>query len=115
MMKLDDRLTAITHMMDHADAYGPDEVRTWQVLTRHIDRACFEHTGKLIVTKLPLDVIAAHTARPKDAVVEALEQLMQRGHITIEPHDDGYLRYQLFLFQTTQPVDPTLLPSSQGN
>lgn len=112
MIKLEDRLQAIAHMMDAAPGYTPDEVLVWRELIRYVDRACFERTGRIVATGFNSERIAARTMQTMpplsaSAVEQALQQLMVRGHLIIErARSGGPAQYRLFLFSREAPGLP---------
>ncbi|HMB91237.1 MAG TPA: hypothetical protein VKP65_10345 [Rhodothermales bacterium] len=106
MTKLEDRLSTIAHMMDGLPGYTSHEVLVWQNLIQHVDRACFERTGRIVAANVSLHDLA--DALGTKTMMHALEHLAERGHLIIEPDTaDRSIRYRLFLSSQT--------PANQGS
>lgn len=103
MTNLEDRLMAIAHMMDGLPGYSSNEVLVWQNLIRHVDRACFERTGRIIALDVSLEILSDTIGT--QALIHALEHLAERGHLLIEASDaDRSVRYLLFLSRHAETV-----------
>jgi hypothetical protein len=104
MMKMEDRLGAIAHMMDASPDYSSTEKVVWRELVRHVDRACFERTGRIIASGLTPEGIARNASRgapplTPSCVGEALARLTERGHLVVDMGGPKHPPcYRLFLF-----------------
>lgn len=110
MLNLNDKLQAVTRMMDVTPKYTTEHQRVWKELIRRVNRMHFQHTGEIIADELTVEALAfnasfAGPAITPSGVERCLRHLAERGHLVIDREDDDVFRCRLFLFTPMELIE----------